>query len=385
MTGKTSWLLRLFQQFSCILMLSCVVLPVMADETEIFSQNEASKVNANILFLLDASGSMNQTLSNSGGKSRMQVLQETFRQVLVNAPDNVNVGLMHYANANLLPSYSWSAIKGVNFPVTPIDNLATGVIGATASTDNLPDPPAGMPVRAFLADIVDSWQPAGYTPIVDSLYEAARYFRGESLVWGKHKPNYSWAAHPSTYTGSLTCSSQHQEECSPDWGTCNSTANLNPSACTTRKYSECCKWETAANGQQYCKNNNYSCKVSVKFCQHTICDSYTGNPIYKSPIEHSCQANYLVLMSDGKPEYPYWEGVTADGTARYPESVAPTQVYNANVIPPMMPDLNNSSFPVTVPALASANCADAPLGYQSGKCGPELNLNAYSSTPALIG
>jgi hypothetical protein len=369
---KTGKFISLAKQLSLSLALSSLLMPAMADETEIFSQNEASKVNANILFLLDASGSMNQTLSNSGGRSRMQVLKDTFREVLDSAPNNVNIGLMHYANANQLPSYAWSAIKGVNFPVTPIDDQAADVIGAAASSDNLIDPPAGMPVRAFLADIVDGWQSAGYTPIVDSLYEAARYFRGESLVWGKHKPAYSWAAHPSTYTGSLTCSSQHLEECSPDWGTCNSTANLSPSACTTRKYSECCKWETNANGQQYCKNNNYSCKVSVKFCQHTICDGYTGNPVYKSPIEHSCQANYLVLMSDGKPEYPYWEGVTADGTARYPESVAPTQTYNANVIPPMLPDMNASSFPVTVPTLASATCVDSPLGYKSGKCGPEL-------------
>lgn len=369
---KIGSFLRFVQQLSISLALTGLVLPVMADETEIFSQNEASKVNANILFLLDASGSMNKTLSNSGGRSRMQVLKDTFRDVLDDAPNNVNIGLMHYANANQLPSYAWSAVKGVNFPISPIDQPATAVIGAAASSDNLIDPPAGMPVRAFLADIVDGWQSAGYTPIVDSLYEATRYFRGESPVWGKHKANYSWAAHPSTYTGSLSCASQHQEECSPDWGTCNSTANLNPSACTTRKYSECCQWETKANGQQYCKNNNYSCKVSVKFCQHTICDAYSGNPVYKSPIEHSCQANYLVLMSDGKPEYPYWEGVTADGTARYPEAVAPTQTYNANVIPPMLPDLNASSFPITVPALASATCVDAPLGYKSGKCGPEL-------------
>lgn len=364
---------RFLYQVSLSFILSCcLAMSALCDETEIFAQNEASKVNANILFLLDASGSMSQTLSNSGGRSRMQVLQDTFRAVLNDAPANVNIGLMHYANASLLPSYSWSGIKGVNFPVAPIDQPASSIIGSAASTDNLIDPPADMPVRTFLADIVDGWQPEGYTPIVDSLYEATRYFRGESPVWGKHKPAYSWAAHPSTYTGSLNCTSQHQEECSPDWGTCNSTANLNPSACTTRKYNQCCKWETAPNGKQFCKNNNYSCKVSVKFCQHMICDTYSGNPVYKSPIEHSCQANYLVLMSDGKPEYPYWEGVTPDGTARYPESVAPTQTYNANLVPPMLPDMNNASFPVTVPNLASVNCVDAPLGYKSGTCGPEL-------------
>lgn len=370
---KLSRFLDFFQKLLLILFLvSSGSTLSFADETEIFAQNEASKVNANVLFLLDASGSMSKTLSNSGGRSRMQVLKDTFREVLDTAPANVNIGLMHYANASLLPSYSWGAIKGVSFPVSPIDQQAASIIGLAASSDNLIDPPASMPVRAFLADIVDDWQAAGYTPIVDSLYEAARYFRGESPVWGKHAAAYSWAAHPSTYTGSLTCTSQHQEECSPDWGTCNSTADLSPSACTTRKYNECCKWETAADGTQFCKNNNYSCKVDVKFCQHSICDAYSGSPVYKSPIEYSCQANYLVLMSDGKPEYPFWEGVTADGTARYPESVAPTQTYNVNLVPPMLPDMTNANFPVTVADLVSASCVDAPLGYKSGKCGAEL-------------
>ena len=369
---KVSRFLCLIRQASLSLILSSLALPVFADETEIFAQNQASKVDANVLFLLDASGSMKKTLSNSGGRSRMEVLQSTFRDVLNDAPTNVNIGLMHYANANLLPSYSWNSIKGVSFPISPIDQQAATIIGAAASSDNLIDPPLGMPVRTFLADVVDSWQAAGYTPIVDSLYEAARYFRGESLVWGKHEAAYGWAAHPSTYTGSLACTSQHQEECSPDWGTCNATADLSPGACTTRQYSECCEWEIAADGSQSCKNNNYSCKVSVNFCQHTICDAYSGNPVYKSPIEHSCQANYLVLMSDGKPEYPYWNGVTADGTARYPESVAPTHVYNTALVPPMLPDMDDTQFPVTVASLISSACVDAPVGYQSGKCGAEL-------------
>lgn len=368
---KISKLLHLAQSFGFSFILSGLAMSsALADETEIFAQNEATKVNANILFLLDASGSMSKILSNSGERSRMQVLKDTFRDVLNNAPDNVNIGLMHYANASYLPSYGWNSIKGVSFPISGIDQQASEIIGSAESSDNLIDPPVGMPVRNFLADVVDAWQPAGYTPIVDSLYEAARYFRGESPIWGKHEPSLSWAAHPSTYTGSITCTNQHQEECSPDWGTCNSTADLN--ACTVRQYNECCAWETAPDGLEYCKNNDYSCQVGVRFCQHSICDAFGGDPVYKSPIEQSCQSNYLVLMSDGKPEYPYWLGITADGTARYPESVAPSQVYDQNIIPPILPDLEAANFPVTVPNLISTTCIDAPSGYKSGQCGAEL-------------
>lgn len=38
----------------------------------------------------------------------------------------------------------------------------------------------------------------------------------------------------------------------------------------------------------------------------------------------------------------------------------------------MLPDMTNANFPVTVPNLASTPCVDIPLGYKSGKCGPEL-------------
>ncbi len=356
---------------------------VLADETEIFYQNEASKVNTNVLFLLDASGSMTAELSGSGGKSRMEVMKETFREVMDTAPKNLNIGLMHYANSSYQPSYNWSSIKGVNFPISPLDENANAIIGAYSTTDNLPDPAAtGMPVRAYLADIVDSWQAAGYTPIVDSLLEASRYFRGEGLVWGKTLPANSWAAHPSTYEGALSCSASHNAECGLTWGECNGTVDMN--SCQTRTVSQCCEWVETAAGS-YCKNNNYSCRTDLQFCQHTLCDTYSGTLTYRSPIKEACQANYLVLMSDGKPEYPYYSGYTADGTGRYPESVEPDAVY-PNTIPPLSPNITGASIATTVPALISAGCADTPQGYKSGKCGPELTRfladNDQSSTLA---
>lgn len=382
--GNTSRIIKLLQHAVLLCLPSLMISPVLADETEIFYQNEGSKVNANVLFLLDASGSMKAELSDSGGRSRMQVMKDTFREVMDSAPSNINLGLLHYANARFIPSYQWDSVKGVTFPVSPINADASTVIAASASSDNLPDPVAGLPVRAFLADIVDSWQPAGYTPIVDALFEASRYFRGESVLWGKHSPAYGWAAHPSSYTGALTCASPRQEECSLDWGECNAT--VDSSTCTTRQYSDCCNWQTDASGNQFCENNDFSCGVGVQFCQHTVCDAYSGEPVYKSPIEYSCQANYLVLMSDGKPEYPYWDGVTVDGTGHYPESVNPDFVHDPNTIPNLLPEITGLNFPTTIPAMIGGGCVDAPQGYNSGKCGPELTQfmknNDQSSTIA---
>ncbi|MFN3786507.1 MAG: hypothetical protein ACK4RS_06665, partial [Thiothrix sp.] len=87
---------------------------------------------------------------------------------------------MHYANHGLGNDYWWSSIKGVNFPPTLADAKVQPLIATHQNADNLPNPAAGnTTVRQFLAAIVSSWNANGYTPIVDSLYEAARYFRGD--------------------------------------------------------------------------------------------------------------------------------------------------------------------------------------------------------------
>ena len=177
---------------------------LMADETEIFFADRSDEVPPNVLFLIDASGSMSQPVS--GTESRMDVLKSSFQSVMDTAPTNLNIGLMHYANHGLGPDYWWSSVKGVNFPITPIDEKVEPLIAASKNADNLPDPATGNTVvRDFLASIVSSWSANGYTPIVDSLYEAARYYRGDSVGWGKGLAALGWAAHPLTYDNAINC------------------------------------------------------------------------------------------------------------------------------------------------------------------------------------
>jgi Tfp pilus tip-associated adhesin PilY1 len=352
---------------------------VVADETEIFYQNDAALSDANVLFLLDASGSMNEILSDSGGKTRMQVMQEAFREVMSDAPDKMNVGLMHYANAPLRSGYQWNSVKGVNFPVSPVNQNATDIIGSFAATDNLSAATSfsgvELPVSQFLANVVDTWQPNGYTPIVDALYEAARYYRGEEVVWGKFPPSYEWAAHPSSYTGALECGSKEQQTCYLEWNQCNGSQQN----CAEVELPRCCNWISTSGGSSeggkgsgYCENNNYSCTTNVTQCTHTVCSGTSGDATYNSPIANECQPNYLVLMSDGKPEYPYFSAKTADGTGRYPEVVDPDRTYDNAVTPYISPDLTSSTITTTIPDMVGADCTDSPNGYASGTCGPEL-------------
>lgn len=361
---------------------------LMADDAEIYYDQQTGAAKPNILFLLDTSGSMNTELPDSGGKTRMQVMQQVLGEVLAKAPDNLNVGLMRYGG------HAENNANGVSFPVKLIDAEALPVIQASIDPglDNLPNPSAVTPVRQFLADVGSSWNAKGYTPIVDALYEAARYFRGEKVDFGNLNPDQVRAAHPSTYTNN-TCAGYYTTGCNKSAGQCT---GKNVSACTKQWQKVCSKWEkktqTLSNqccgwGKQtvdnqcceyvasghdeagnvtgwVCKDNNTSCskqvdvctggytcttetqadvcaqeeQVEVEYCQHDLC--YAERQ-YVSPMQYECQSNYLVLMSDGRPEY-------SGGTGTFPQRKG------------------------NIESLAAVSCDASPSGYNSGTCGPEL-------------
>ncbi|WP_028487682.1 PilC/PilY family type IV pilus protein [Thiothrix lacustris] len=387
---------------------------VMADETEIYFADKSGDVSPNVLFLIDASGSMSQIVT--GSDSRMDVLKSSFKNVMDNAPANLNVGLMHYANHGLGADYWWSSVKGVNFPVSPIDSaisspITDGGAGMTDAYENLyklPDPQPALttPVRTFLSDVVNSWDADGYTPIVDSMYEAARYYRGDQLGWGLGLPTLGWAAHPLTYENSISCTayqtasggtsatppvSPNNPTCVKEWGQCN--GEILPATCQAQNYSACCDdpadpndgWvSTGGDGSGYCVNEDYSCSSAITTCENRVCTAYNTSVdlSYRSPIKHSCQANYLVLMSDGKPEYPYYSGVIppeVDGTLYYPPS---SKRYPGGTGYAADKSSEIKVSPRLEDYMGVTNCADGSaikdiaggnIGYNSGVCGPELS------------
>lgn len=123
-------------------------------------------------------------------------------------------------------------------------------------------------VRQDLINSVQALPASGYTPIVDTLYEAKRYFRGEDVYYGKTRGDgsnkqYKRVSTPSSYTG----------------GTLNqptgcSSSNLDSSACA----------------------------------EETI----TGSPQYISPVTHSCQQNHIVLLTDGEANSNHSESLIKD-------------------------------------------------------------------------
>ncbi|MEZ5452851.1 MAG: hypothetical protein R3E93_08575 [Thiothrix sp.] len=64
---------------------------LMADETEIYFSDKSGEVAPNVLFLIDASGSMNQPITGDAlGRTRLGVLKDSFTAVMNAAPANLN-------------------------------------------------------------------------------------------------------------------------------------------------------------------------------------------------------------------------------------------------------------------------------------------------------
>ena len=181
----------------------------------------------NILFVLDGSGSMGELDDGEKG-TRMERMKDALQLVMDNIED-VNVGLMRF-------SHSDSGGRIV-YPVAAVDKA-----------------------RNDLAAVANTMTPSGGTPTVGALYEAARYFRGENVEFGKQRGSdstsynlhYSRVSNPHSYTGGTL---SQPAGCSSD--------NLDSTDCVDEKI--------------------------------------TGSPVYISPIVSECQANYVVMLTDGEP------------------------------------------------------------------------------------
>jgi type IV pilus assembly protein PilY1 len=111
-------------------------------------------------------------------------------------------------------------------------------------------------VREQLIEEVQNLQTVASTPTVNVYMEALRYFRGMDMYWGDARHNqsdldrYGRVSHEDSYTG----------------GTLSQ-----PAGCTPQSL------------------NNLAC----------VDEEVTGSPRYVSPMTDPCQANYIVLLSDG--------------------------------------------------------------------------------------
>lgn len=210
------------QKIVASLFLFLSVSVAVADDIDIV--NKDIPIDSNVLFIMDMSGSMAWALDgkykpSDPADNRKNTLQKALVDVLDMLDDptlpNINVGIMSFSGNKDRDGGSQTA-GGITYPVKPINSIAGTILDGNTNfnhPDITPDPslsylPAADPSSTTLTSanyistkVPTTWTPYGNTPILDGLYEAARYFRGNKVRLGKRMPDDFGSAHPSSYTG----------------------------------------------------------------------------------------------------------------------------------------------------------------------------------------
>ena len=169
-----------------VFFLSFMALNSYADDIDII--NEEKLANANVLFIMDLSGSMDTCIgtTNPDGSctnTRLNAVQGAFQDIVAdNAFDKVNFGLSVYSGAED-NSNGASVAHGIAYPVSPVTgdaatntlaqdflNRPSGFVHPGVAPNNSFLPDAGtMNTREYLSLLSSSWAADGSTPIVDAL------------------------------------------------------------------------------------------------------------------------------------------------------------------------------------------------------------------------
>ena len=114
-----------------------------------------------------------------------------------------------------------------------------------------------------------------------------------------------------------------------------------------------CEWVSAV-----CPSGNWY-NAPKESCTYEVCDGgYNHQPNYVTPIKQECQNNYIVLLSDGKPE----------GGNEFEEN----DTYK-NLKSGKMSALMDKSDPTKTFSHTSCDSNLDPSGFRQGVCGPELS------------
>ncbi|MCB1742834.1 MAG: VWA domain-containing protein, partial [Gammaproteobacteria bacterium] len=186
----------------------------------------------------------------------------------------------------IVDSSSWDVGKTMSFILERVsgevypksyDNSPTNApqlyITAEVLKGSVPDPEErSATVREVLRDIVDDLNHDGFTPIVDTLYEAYLYYAGEPVYYGRTR-GY-WAGSNSS---SVQRSTRVSHQLSYTGGTLD-----RPSGCTEEN-------------------------LNSNDCRQEKIDATPTAPVYLSPIKDVCgeQSNYIVLLTDGLANSPH--------------------------------------------------------------------------------
>ncbi len=308
----------------------------VADDIDIV--NKDIPIDSNVLFIMDMSGSMKWALDGEYKPSdpkdnRKNTLQKALVEVLDMLDDptlpNINVGIMSFSGNKDRPDWNQTS-GGITYPVSPINSIAGTILDGNTNFDHpntVDNPsltylPAADPTLATLTSakyisnkIPTIWTPYGNTPILDGLYEAARYFRGNKVRLGKRMPDDFGSAHPSSYTGvvgeqpitNTDCPVGDPRRYSCYGPTCNATkscttASNQPVECNSQA---CVDNLLATDPTAVCGVNegpvNKDCSVGDTFCHNATSSAQCTNR--PETINVKCYESTAAVCESVNPGY----------------------------------------------------------------------------------
>ncbi|HBS27590.1 MAG TPA: hypothetical protein DD827_10815 [Gammaproteobacteria bacterium] len=334
-------------------MIVLAVLPLHADDTEIYFTQSGSAGDPNILFILDASKSMLFKPKDIPFVSPTQFPPEEvqpdsryaiMKNALIASINNIqkaNIGLMNYGG-HREPTQA----NGIKLPVSPLS----------------PE------LIVEIEDQIDNFKVDGFTPIAQTLYEAALYFQGKGVDYGDSTEPQRRADIRSfvqkgdgeiiktqdgfSMLGAAACGSnvdilELEKKVKEEYigyvdgtiGNLKCIESLDGTCSAYLESGECAPDAFTADGN-----------VIGGFWTYDF-DVVKTTGTYISPIKNECQENVVVLLSDGQPD----DGLGSPGNA------------------PNDLDIINK-----IQALTSQSCGTPVGGLIDGSCGAELTQ--YLST-----
>ena len=134
-------------------------------------------------------------------------------------------------------------------------------------------------VRTALKELIDDLDHKGHTPIVDTLYESARYYRGEDLHWGKMRG--------------------YERD-----GTYNPDPNASSTNTAVRQNTRVSHSASYSGGTVVRDPGCTDANLNANACITEVIDD---DPTYDTPIETECQSNYTILLTDGQANHNHSE------------------------------------------------------------------------------
>lgn len=330
-----------------------------AEDIEIYNRQQTVP---NIMFVVDTSESMLATVS---GKTRMQHVKDALAAVLTDSYDTLNVGMMNlgYWDGSG-PDFPVVDINAKAQTIEPTIGDANESVGefltrlSGAYTPKGDTPTVGHLLEAGLYFRGDELYRGNQRP--GPLVDALSYYANDQInpqdpsVYPETGPApqkqtyHRNAANPATYTGGgydptiLVSGDSCWKDAygagsPPTWLQCVDADTFQPfphgvaqgcnnvaprpestaPGCPVAETRECLVWADPLLPQTDPPNEcatwgPYSCPVNLVDivtparqgyirCNHKAYGAMTGTPVYTSPINTACSANYIVMLTDGAP------------------------------------------------------------------------------------